>query len=208
MTGVDKNSCPLYTCEGPAMCPKTHPNRIEITGGTVECPLYHCCPEVTEPTTVPTTTTTTVQTTTTTQCSFCLDEEDKQRIVNGESWTHAKDCCVTRSCKTDGHNCYIEDDSKSCPEPLKCKKGEFLSTTADKYCLNGNCCPTEECLPCKCCTDKELDCPKIEEVKCNKCQVQKLLVLSKEPNAVVQLRWFALIGFAQLLKSLLVDHAR
>ena len=143
----------------------------------MECPLYHCCSEVTEPTTVPTTTSTTVFTTTTTQCSFCLDEEMKQRTVNGEPWTHAKDCCLTRSCKTDGHKCYIEDEGKSCPESLKCKKGEFLTSTADKYCLNDNCCPTEECLPCKCCDEKELDCPKIEEIKCNKCQVQKTVSL-------------------------------
>ena len=143
----------------------------------MECPLYHCCSEVTEPTTVPTTTSTTVFTTTTTQCSFCLDEEMKQRTVNGEPWTHAKDCCLTRSCKTDGHKCYIEDEGKSCPESLKCKKGEFLTSTADKYCLNDNCCPTEECLPCKCCDEKELNCPKIEEIKCNKCQVQKTVSL-------------------------------
>ena len=36
LSGVDKNSCPIYTCEG-TKCPKTHPNRVEIEGGSLEC---------------------------------------------------------------------------------------------------------------------------------------------------------------------------
>merc|ERR1711972_363721 len=116
------------------------------------CQDIQCCDEVT--TTTPLPTTTTVVTTTTTPCNSCIDEEGNNKSV-GASWTHAKDCCLTMTCKNFGHKCEISSSKQECPESLKCNKGEFLETTADKYCLDGHCCPTEQCLPCKCCDGKE-----------------------------------------------------
>ena len=97
----------------------------------------------------------------------------KGRRALGDTWQHALKPCLTRTCQFNTGLCQIVDVEEECTV-TKCNKGEYLNTFKPKA---GKCCATHECLPCNCCDEKTLDCPKIEEVKCNKCEVEKTVSL-------------------------------
>merc|ERR1712071_31074 len=111
-------------------------------------------------TTTPLTTTTITSTTVTTHCTVCHDGKKIRNL--GDCWFDVVDPCVEMTCKLEFGKCNVGVKRIiDPPSPPTCAKGEYLDTTK----LKDVCGDEHQCLPCKCCTEKEANCPKIEDPK-------------------------------------------